>query len=65
MFKNLHPFFVVLASGLLVLLGMVVLNDIYRSITRNQPLSYDVIVLIKMAICAVLGVIMGYSAKIK
>ena len=63
MFKNLHPFFIVIAIGLLGLLGIVVLNDIWLSIKRNQPLSYDVVVLIKMAMCAVLGVAMGYLAR--
>ena len=62
MFKNLPPFFVVLAFGLMALLGAVVLTDVYRSFTRNQPISYDVIVLIKMALCAILGIAMGYLA---
>jgi len=48
---------------LLGLLSMVVLNDVYRSITRGQPLSYDVVVLIKMAMCAALGATAGYIAK--
>jgi len=48
---------------LLGLLSAVVLNDVYRSINRNQPLSYDVVVLIKMAMCAVLGATAGYIAK--
>ena len=48
---------------LLGLLSVVVLNDVYRSINRNQPLSYDVVVLIKMTMCAVLGATAGYIAK--
>ena len=63
MLRNIHPFFVVLVFGLMALLCIVVANDIYLSIRRNQPLSYDVVVLIKMAICAVLGMTMGYIAR--
>jgi uncharacterized membrane protein len=63
LFKNIHPFFVVSMFVLLGLLSVVVLNDVYRSINRNQPLSYDVVVLIKMTMCAVLGATAGYIAK--
>ena len=63
MFKKIHPTFVVLFFGLFLLLAAVVLNDVYRSITRNQPMSYDVIVLIKMTITAFLGMVVGYLSK--
>ena len=63
MYNRLHPFFITMCIGLLGLLAVVVGNDIYRSITRNIPLSYDVVVLLKMAVCAVLGAIAGYLAK--
>ncbi len=63
MFKKIHPAFIVLFFGVFGLLAIVVLNDVYRSITRNQPISYDVVVLIKMAVAAFLGMVAGYLAK--
>lgn len=63
MFERLHGFFILMVIGLMGLLTFVVLNDIYRSVNRNIPMSYDVIVLLKMAACGVLGAIAGYLAK--
>ena len=63
MFKRIHPFFVLMAIGLLGLLAVVVVNDLIQSTTNNRPMSYSVINLIKLAVSGVLGAWAGYLAK--
>ena len=63
MFKQIHPFFVLITIGLLGILAVTTAVDIIHSIKSGQPISYNIMNLQKMAIAGVLGAIAGYCAK--
>jgi len=63
MFKGLHPFFILMVIGLMGLLAVIVIGDLYHMLRTNQPFSYSVLNLVKLAAAGILGAIAGYLAK--
>ena len=49
--------------GLMGLLAVIVIGDLYHMLKTNQPFSYSVLNLVKLAAAGILGAIAGYLAK--
>ncbi len=64
MIKNLKDvIIIVLAFGLMVLLGMIVAGDFYIAMAENRSVDESVINLLKMAITGIVGIVAGYVAR--
>ena len=61
MIKNLKDLIiVVLVSGVLTLLGIIIVGDYYVALQENRPVDESVITLMKMALTGLIGIIAGY-----
>ena len=49
-----------LTSGILILLGFVIIGDYYVAVRENIPVDTEVITLMKMSITGLIGIIAGY-----
>ena len=49
--------------GLMGLLAVIVIGDLYHMLKTNKPFSYSVLNLVKLAAAGILGAIAGYLAK--
>ena len=64
MSKNLKDvIIIVLAFGLMVLLGMIVAGDFFIAMAENRSVDESVINLLKMAITGIVGIVAGYVAR--
>lgn len=53
---------IILATGLIALLGVIVVGDFYIAFKEMRPVDESVIDLLSMAITGVVGIIAGYLA---
>ena len=61
MINNLKDLVIVLlTSGVLVLLGVIIIGDYYVALQENRPVDESVITLMKMSLTGMIGVIAGY-----
>ena len=61
MIKNIKDIVVLaLTSGVLILLGVIIIGDYIVALQENRPVDTEVIVLMKMSITGLIGVIAGY-----
>ena len=61
MIKNLKDLVIImLTSGVLMLLGVIIIGDYYVAVQENRPVDESVITLMKMALTGLIGVIAGY-----
>ena len=51
---------VVLVTGVLALLGLIIVGDYYVALQENRPVDESVITLMKMALTGLIGIIAGY-----
>ena len=50
----------VLAGGLMILLGIIVVGDFYVSLKEHRAVDESVINLLQMAVTGIIGVVAGY-----
>jgi len=50
----------VLAAGLMILLGIIVVGDFYVSLKEHRAVDESVINLLQMAVTGIIGVVAGY-----
>jgi hypothetical protein len=50
----------IITSGVLILLGVIIIGDYYIALQENRPIHPEIIVLMKMSITGMIGVIAGY-----
>ena len=61
MIKNFKDIVILLiTSGVLVLLGIIILGDYYVALQENRPVDESIITLMKMSVTGLIGVIGGY-----
>ena len=61
MIRNIKDIVVLaLTSGILILLGVIIIGDYIVAVQENRPVDTEVIVLMKMSITGLIGVIAGY-----
>ena len=61
MIRNIKDIVVLaLTSGILILLGVIIIGDYIVAVQENRPVDNEVIVLMKMSITGLIGVIAGY-----
>ena len=61
MIKNIKDIVILaLTSGILILLGVIIIGDYIVAVQENRPVDTEVIVLMKMSITGLIGVIAGY-----
>jgi|TARA_B110000495_G_C22799432_1_gene467011 hypothetical protein len=61
MIKNFKDIVVLLiTTGVLVLLGIIILGDYWVAVKENRPVDDSIIVLMKMSVTGLIGVIGGY-----
>ena len=61
MIKNIKDIVILaLTSGVLILLGVIIIGDYYVAVQENRPIDKEIIVLMKMSITGLIGVIAGY-----
>ena len=61
MIKNFKDIVLLLiTSGVLVLLGIIILGDYYVALQENRPVDESIITLMKMSVTGLIGVIGGY-----
>ena len=61
MIKNIKDIVILLiTSGVLILLGIIILGDYYVSLKENRPIDESIITLMKMSVTGLIGVIGGY-----
>jgi hypothetical protein len=59
--KNFKDIVVLLiTTGVMVLLGVIIIGDYYIALEENRPIHPEIIVLMKMSITGMIGVIAGY-----
>ena len=49
-----------ITSGVLLLLGVIIVGDYYVALQENRPVDESVITLMKMSVTGLIGVIGGY-----
>ena len=49
-----------ITSGVLILLGIIIVGDYYVALQENRPVDESVITLMKMSVTGLIGVIGGY-----
>jgi len=61
MIKNFKDIVILLlTSGVLILLGVIIVGDYIVALEENRPIDAEIIVLMKMSITGMIGVIAGY-----
>jgi len=61
MIKNFKDIVILLiTTGVLVLLGVIILGDYYVALQENRPVDESIITLMKMSVTGLIGVIGGY-----
>jgi len=61
MIKNFKDIVVLLiTSGVLILLGIIIVGDYYVALQENRPVDESIITLMKMSVTGLIGVIGGY-----
>ena len=64
MIKNLKDLVVILLdSGVLTLLGVIIIGDYYVALQENRPVDESVITLMKMALTGLIGIIAGWMGS--
>jgi len=66
MIKNFKDIVILLiTSGVLILLGIIILGDYYVSLKENRPIDESIITLMKMSVTGLIGIIGGYIGASK
>ena len=61
MIKNIKDIVILsLTSGILILLGVIIIGDYFVALNENRPVDTEVITLMKMSITGLIGIIAGY-----
>ena len=61
MIKNFKDIVILLiTSGVLILLGVIIVGDYWVALAENRPVDESVITLMKMSVTGLIGVIGGY-----
>ena len=61
MIKNFKDIVILLiTTGVLVLLGVIIIGDYWVALEENRPVDDNVITLMKMSVTGLIGVIGGY-----
>ena len=61
MIKNIKDIVILsLTSGILILLGVIIIGDYWVVVRENRPVDTEVITLMKMSITGLIGIIAGY-----
>jgi hypothetical protein len=61
MIKNIKDIVILaLTSGILILLGFIIIGDYFVAVKENRPVDTEVITLMKMSITGLIGIIAGY-----
>jgi len=61
MIKNFKDIVVLLiTTGVLILLGVIIIGDYWVALEENRPVDESVITLMKMSVTGLIGVIGGY-----
>ena len=61
MIKNLKDIVILLiTSGVLILLGIIIIGDYWVAVQEDRPIDESIIVLMKMSVTGLIGVIGGY-----
>ena len=61
MIKNFKDIVILLiTSGVLILLGVIIIGDYWVALEENRPVDESVITLMKMSVTGLIGVIGGY-----
>ena len=61
MIKNFKDIVILLiTSGVLILLGIIIIGDYWVAIKEDRPIDDSIIVLMKMSVTGLIGVIGGY-----
>jgi hypothetical protein len=59
--KNFKDIVILLiTSGVLLLLGIIIIGDYYVALQENRPVDDSIITLMKMSVTGLIGVIGGY-----
>lgn len=54
-----------LTTGILILLGIIIIGDYFVAVIEQRPLDVEVITLMKMSITGLIGIIAGYMGNNK
>jgi hypothetical protein len=66
MIKNIKDIVILsLTSGILILLGVIIIGDYWVAVRENRPVDTEVITLMKMSITGLIGIIAGYVGNKK
>jgi len=61
MIKNFKDIVILLiTTGVLVLLGIIIIGDYWVAVKEDRPIDESIIVLMKMSVTGLIGVIGGY-----
>jgi hypothetical protein len=61
MIKNFKDIVILLiTSGVLILLGIIIIGDYWVAVKEDRPIDESIIVLMKMSVTGLIGVIGGY-----
>jgi hypothetical protein len=61
MIKNFKDIVILLiTSGVLILLGIIIIGDYWVAVQEDRPIDDSIIVLMKMSVTGLIGVIGGY-----
>ena len=61
MIKNFKDIVILLiTTGVLILLGIIIIGDYWVAVEENRPVDDSIIVLMKMSVTGLIGVIGGY-----
>ena len=61
MIRNFRDIIILLiTSGVLILLGVIIVGDYWVALKENRPVDESVITLMKMSVTGLIGVIGGY-----
>jgi hypothetical protein len=61
MIKNFKDIVILLiTSGVLTLLGIIIIGDYWVAVKEDRPIDESIIVLMKMSVTGLIGVIGGY-----
>ena len=66
MIRNFRDIIILLiTSGVLILLGVIIVGDYWVALEENRPVDESVITLMKMSVTGLIGVIGGYIGASK
>ena len=61
MIKNIKDIVILaLTSGILILLGVIIIGDYWVAVKENRPVDTEIITLMKMSITGLICIIAGY-----